>query len=103
MNKEVPAAAASAELPGAAGALSPLSVPHAGYRRDLACILLLLALNTALWAPHAYGPIELRWDAGCRLRPGNVSCRGQGISPVKTPIHNILVRLPLMLRLTTIA
>ena len=94
MNKEVPAAAASAELPGAAGALSPLSVPHTGYRRDLACILLLLALNTALWAPRAYGPIELRWDAGVYYVLGTSLAEGKGYRLLNEPGEIRAVKYP---------
>ena len=67
MNKEVPPAAASAELPGAAGALSRLSVPHAGCRRDLACILLLLALNTRC------GPRALTARSNCAGTPVSIT------------------------------
>ena len=103
MNKEVPAAAASAELPGAAGALSRLSVPHAGYRRDLACILLLLALNTALWAPRAYGPIELRWDAGVYYVLGTSLAEGKGYRLLNEPGEIRAVQYPPLLPLVIAA
>ena len=99
MNNEVPAAAASAELPRVAGALSRLSVSHAGYRRDLACILLLLALNTALWAPRAYGPIELRWDAGVYYILGTSLAEGKGYRLLNEPGEICAVQYPPLLPL----
>jgi hypothetical protein len=69
----------SAELPSEAGVLSGL-LP-APVRRDVACILLLLALNAALWA----GAHTDR--SNCAGTPvyyvGNVPAEREGISPAQ--------------------
>ena len=103
MSKEVPTAAASAELPSEAGVSSGLSVPRAGYRRDLACILLLLALNTALWAPRAYGPIELRWDAGVYYVLGTSLAEEKGYRLLNEPGEIRAVQDPPLLPLVVAA
>jgi hypothetical protein len=99
ISKEVPAAAASAELPGAAGALAGLSVPRAGHRRDLACILLLLALNTALWGPAPLRPIELRWDTGVYYVLGKSLAEGKGYRLLNKPGEIRAVQYPPLLPL----
>ena len=103
MSKEVPTAAASAELPSEAGVSSGLSVPRADYRRDLACILLLLALNTALWAPRAYGPIELRWDAGVYYVLGTSLAEEKGYRLLNEPGEIRAVQSPPLLPLVVAA
>jgi hypothetical protein len=100
MSKEVSAAAASTELPGTAGVLSGLSLPR---RRDVACILLLLALNAALWAPRAYGPIELRWDAGVYYILGTSLAEGKGYRLLNEPGEIRAVQYPPLLPLVVAA
>ena len=67
------------------------------WKADVAALVILVTLASALWVPRMRGPIDLRWDAGVHFILGTSLARGTGYRLLNEPGEILAIQYPPLL------